>query len=450
MALAYGIDFGTTNSTICVADGLGNVRKLEIDPEADNPAVMRSVIYVSPNHRYLFGKPAVDAYLIDVAQNKATGKKSVFTGRYIKVGGDSTPNGVTKDKLIPEILEVDESANGRLFQALKSVLSRTSVDKIDVFGTSVKLDYLVGLFLLEMKQRADEIVGESVEHAMIGRPIQFVGENNDLAITRMKNAAQIAGFKEVQFDYEPVGAAFDYGVDVAHRQTALIFDFGGGTLDLSVIRFPERMILANVGLAIGGDHFNSEIFIEILGKYFGKHALYGFNQLPVPRHIFEELRNWYTISLLKTTGFKDSLDNFKFMNSDKKSIQALESLIFNNLGFSLYEEIDRVKKQLSIRDQETYELNAVDILINEIITKNQFEEIVMRDIESIEELLDQALQQAGIRNEDIDIVATTGGSSLIPIIQSLLIRRFGKESVRSKDAFTSVAAGLALRAKDVF
>lgn len=449
VAVAYGIDFGTTNSTICVVDGSG-VRKLGVDPEASNPAIMRSVMYVSPQKRYLFGKPAVDAYLIDVAQNKEIGKTSVFTGRQIKVGGVSTSSGVTPDRWVDEIIEVDVSANGRLFQGVKSILSRQSVEKVEVFGEDVEIVSLVGRFLAEMKQRADGLLGMEVERAVFGRPIEYVGGNNNLAVERMTKAAEMAGFKEVQFEYEPVGAALDYGVDITTEQMVLIFDFGGGTLDLSVIRFPAKEFLAHVGLAIGGDHFNSEFFLNKLARHFGKDSTYGFNRLPVPRWVYEQLKNWYMISLLKTETFKKSIDNFRFLNSQPGTIEALESLIFNNLGFTMYEEIDRVKVALSGKGEERYLLKAPAIEIEELIPRQDFEEIVLANMERVEDVIEVALRSAGIRTENVDVVATTGGSSLIPMVQLLLARKFGAEKVRSKDAFTSVAAGLAWRAREVF
>src|SRR5689334_21645255 len=107
--LAYGIDFGTTNSTISVVGKDGKPLELKIDPESANPTIMRSVIYVFPDGRFLFGKPAIDAYLIDVAQNKETQKKTVFTGNYVKVINTAT----LKAEIVPEIIEVSESQGGR-------------------------------------------------------------------------------------------------------------------------------------------------------------------------------------------------------------------------------------------------------------------------------------------------------------------------------------------------
>jgi molecular chaperone DnaK (HSP70) len=218
--LAYGIDFGTTNSTISVVDSIGKPQKLKIDPEAPNPAVMRSVIYVSPQMKFLFGKPAVDAYITDIALGKGSKKKIIETGRMIKLSSPASLGGFVPDKWVPEIIEVEESEGGRLLQALKSNLSSDLVSYINLFGNPKPLEWVVGQFLKEMKERADEILGKKIDKVILGRPVEYVGGNNALAIERMRKAAEIAGFKEVEFEFEPIGAAYDYGFDVKTEQTA--------------------------------------------------------------------------------------------------------------------------------------------------------------------------------------------------------------------------------------
>src|SRR5579859_6813066 len=199
-ACAYGIDFGTTNSTISVVGRLGKPLKLKIDPEAPNPAVMRSVMYVSPQMKFLFGKPAVDAYITDVALGKGSKKKIIETGRMIKLASPASAGGYVPEKWVPEVFEVEESEGGRLLQALKSNLSNELISSINLFGKSRPLEWVIGQFLKEMKERADEILGTKIDKVVLGRPVEYVGGNNALAVHRMKKAAGIAGFKEIEFE----------------------------------------------------------------------------------------------------------------------------------------------------------------------------------------------------------------------------------------------------------
>src|SRR5258708_31494421 len=168
--LAYGIDFGTTNSTISVVDPLGKPKTLNIDPSASNPAVMRSVIYVSPKMEFLFGKPAVDAYMTDVALGKGSKKKIIETGRMIKMAQPASASGFVPDKLVPEILEIEESEGGRLLQALKSNLSNEQISHINLFGQPKPIEWVIGQFLKEMKERADAIMGMKIDKVLLGRP----------------------------------------------------------------------------------------------------------------------------------------------------------------------------------------------------------------------------------------------------------------------------------------
>lgn len=437
--ISYGIDFGTTNSTVAYVNENNKVVRLPIDPEAEDPSVMRSVIYASPDGQFLFGKSAVTAYLESVAVNKETTKKTIFTGNYIDVIDD---NG--RKKTVEEIIDIDVFSGGRLLQSLKSALSNKVIKEINLFGKIYSIEEIVAMFLKELKVRADKIVGQNVTTAVIGRPVEYVGGDNILAIERMKTACKIAGFLKVSFEYEPVGAAFDYGVNVKEPQKVLVFDFGGGTLDLSVFKFPEKEVLANVGLAIGGDHFNSEIFMSKLSKYFGSEAVYGSSRLRLPAYVFNSLRNWYEISLLKTKQFTESIQDFKYLSSDLNALNRLNSLVVNNLGFTMYEEIERVKKILSNNNQELYKFNTKDINIQTEIKKEDFEDIIKYDLKDIKELINNALFTANLKSTDIDVVATTGGSSLIPVVVELLSTTFGKDKIKKSDAFTGVASGLAI------
>jgi hypothetical chaperone protein len=309
---------------------------------------------------------------------------------------------------------------------------------------------MIGMFLGEIKKRADEIVGEDVSSVVVGRPVEYVNGNNDFAVSRMKKALELAGFKKFEFEFEPIGAALDYGINIKEKQTAMVFDFGGGTLDITIFTLPEKKVLANVGLAIGGDHFNSQIFMEKISKHFGHDSLYGEKKLSLPNYIFDSLKNWYRISLLKTNEFAESLKDFRFMNNQPEKIRALESLILNNLGFALYEEIERTKKGISREDWEIYRFIGKNINIEETVSRREFEQIIYRDLEDIKATINEALSLAKLTARDVDFVATTGGSSLIPRIQKLLFDTFSKKKLISSDAFTSVASGLAIRAQEIF
>jgi len=207
--IAYGIDFGTTNTSIAVAYSDGKVSTLGIDKEARDPRVMRSIIYVSPEYRYLYGVEAVEKYLADVREGKERKKKRIFTGEYVSIGKYSHVGGFKGNEWEPQIIEVEVGGEGRLLQSLKTALSSKSLEELLVFEKRMKLTALIAKFLEEVKRRADRELGVEIKRAVLGRPVHWVGENDELAKERMEEAARDAGFEEIVFEFEQIGAAWD-------------------------------------------------------------------------------------------------------------------------------------------------------------------------------------------------------------------------------------------------
>jgi hypothetical chaperone protein len=446
-ALAYGIDFGTSNSTISVARNVG-IETLAIDGDATSPEIMRSILYFDPTeNKVFFGEDAIQGYLNDIALGRSSEKKQIFTGKYIKVDkpiiGDS---GYAGTEMIPEIIEIEIGDAGRLVQSVKSGLGVSYVKSLNIFDKVYKLEEVAGLLLKEIKERADRAVGEDVRSAVIGTPVNFVGGDNKLAISRLEKAAKIAGFKDVIFEYEPLGAARSYSINKSSEEVCLVFDFGGGTLDFSIVEFPGQKVLMNDGLPIGGDALDSSIFDEKLLKYFGGDAKFGDNNLPLPNSISSNLKHWYLISLLKTKVFLNTIEDLKAKCDKPETMDYLHSLVNYNLGFSLYEEIDRAKVSLSSIDTEKLHFSQKNIYVDDEFTRADFEKIISNDLNNIEIKINEMLRTVGLEEDDITTVITTGGSSLIPAVQSLLMRKFRSSKLDSENVFTSVSYGLAKKA----
>jgi hypothetical chaperone protein len=437
--ISYGIDFGTTNSTVAIIDSNKSLSILPIDQQSSSPTVMRSVIYADPDGSELFyGGQAIKQYLANVSTKHNTEYKNISSGRYIKALSSQGTY-----ELIPEITEIEVNPSGRLLQSLKSALSNQSISKVNLFGKIYPIEVLIGMFLREMKRKADLIVNEDVKSVVIGRPVEYVGSNNKLALSRMQKAAEFAGFTKVDFELEPIAAAYDYSESRHSDEIAVIFDFGGGTLDISAIKLPEKKILFNFGLKIGGDKFDAEIFADKLSPYFGSEVTYGMSKIQIPRHIYNSLESWYGISLLKTRDFMNQFEDYRFMCSDLKALYSLKSLVFDNLGFKLYEEIEKVKKILSTNNDSSIHFSENNINIHTNLNRGEFEQIIKNDLNEIDFTIDTSLDAMGLNPSDVDTIVTTGGSSLIPAIQKILRMKFANSRFISSNTFTSVAAGLA-------
>jgi hypothetical chaperone protein len=443
----YGLDFGTSNSSIAVQQH-GYVRALPVDPSSANPAVTSSVLFIDQGGKSFIGSEAIRLFV-----EKNTGRKIVRK----RVASGKTIDTVFGAELVQ--FDADVDLPGRFFQAIKSSLPNELFEGTDVFGSFRTIEALAAEILRQLKTRADEMLGKEVDSVVMGRPVFFSSDpkQDALAQRRLEEAARLAGFKEIRFLFEPIGAALAYEEELRGEELAFVFDFGGGTLDFSVIRLgpgriqqPDRMgdILAVGGITVGGNTFDEEIMEKQLMKYFGANysgATMTGVEIHLPYWILAQLRSWYTIPLL------NERDTLRFLNELKNAatrgrgdLQALLTLVEKNYGWGLFEEIERAKIALSSEYDIEISFHKENIEVDEFLTRRRFEGIISGHLHSISEGIDETLQQAGLAPGDVDVVIRTGGSSLIPAIQSLLEAKFGAQKVNRQDVFTSVVKGLAL------
>src|SRR3989344_1593857 len=168
---AYGIDFGTTNSSVAFyKDGKADV--LKIEPQSSDPYVLRSVLYIKPDSKILIGNDAINEYIQDIAKGEAKITKQIFTGRFIKkdkdILGDSGWRGT---EMVPELIKVEVGGEGRLMMSLKSAASSKMLTNMNIFGKFYSIEKLLSLILSEIKSRSDKITGENITNVVLGRPV---------------------------------------------------------------------------------------------------------------------------------------------------------------------------------------------------------------------------------------------------------------------------------------
>lgn len=474
----YGLDFGTTNSSLSTLIN-GESVLMPIDPHARNKGVARSALYFYPRklmisnkvtkeqresntfmqsqvwyegeERVTIGSQAVETYLNDNRSRHKGIKRKIYTGEYKTVILYTTPSGKVVTGEIPDYYEEIDFGTGRLFHALKTALKSPSYKGVRIFGKEYTLEEMIGIFVNNLKQAADAFNAEETKSVICGRPVSFsIDPAADKAAQgRLEKAIRAAGFDEVKFEFEPVAAAKYYLTRFPSQgKRVLVFDFGGGTFDTTIMEMEgekDFKILATDGVYIGGDLLNSDIFYHKLGKYFGTEVKFGEKQISMPGHIITGLRSWFGIPNLNNPddiGFLTGEVNYKC--TDPRAIEWLLHLIQKNLGFELYEAIEIAKVQLTYNDTARIVFNDDPIDIDVEITKDEFEEIIRSRVESVKKTVLNTLRKANMEDKDVDVVVRTGGSSLIPVIENMLIDIFGKEKVVEFDPFTSVAAGLAL------
>lgn len=446
--MRYGLDFGTSNCAIAI-QRQGRVELIPIDPAAPNANTVRTVLWLDRQGSASIGEAAVASF---VAGN---------VGRLI-VKSRVAYNQTIMTEFGEEYIQFDADTEipGRFFQAIKSVLADPDYAGTDVFGTPYTLESLVGAVLRLIKARGDAYLGQEVDGVVLGRPVRFSidDENDAMAEERLRLGAELAGFRDISFAYEPLGAAYHYESTLDREQLALVFDFGGGTLDLSLVRLgPSRRgradraddILAVAGVLLGGNTFNEDVMEKRLMRHFGQNATWVSargDRLPMPAYIYAQLRRWYTISLLHERDIMAFLRDMQRRVEEPRQIEALICLVSKNYGWDLFQMIEDAKCALSTARHTRLTFVQEAIAIMELLTRTAYETIIATHFPDIDQAIDRILADAGIQAADVDVVLRTGGTSLTPSIQALLERRFGPSAIREQDVFTSVVSGLAVAA----
>lgn len=469
----YGLDFGTTNSAIAVEDnGVGRV--LPIDTTAQDPRVVRTMLYFNRREiRYrekialskikmqifepgdfwyegdfhpLIGQAAVGQYLGE-NKNRTEGiKRTILTGRIIDTETLQEVKGGAG--AVREYFEEIDYGVGRLVQGIKTALKSPYFKGTTIFGQYFTLEDLIKTYVGEAKRKADEQVGEPINNLVVGRPVYFSPDpaKDKAAQDRLENALQQVGFSSIQFVFEPVAAAKQFiALSGKKAQLVFVFDFGGGTLDTAIVSAgKESKVLAADGVYIGGDLLNADILKAKLWPYFGSQNVWGDKRLPMPIHIYESLNSWFSIPNLNNPEMMDLFERLRYKNSNPYALDRFVHLIRANLGFDLYESIENAKKNLSFEDHSVITFKEGPIDINTEITRSEFEEIITPRVDEIRSVVLRTLKEAKVEPDQIDVVVRTGGSSLIPIFETMLVDIFGREKIHQFETFTSIAAGLAL------
>ena len=369
-----------------------------------------------------------------------------------------------KEQVVPTVgneaisLYVQNRMRGRFMKSIKKVLPNKSFIDTKIGSKSYRAEDLVALILINLKKQADDFIGENITTAVIGRPVVFDEnpEKDALAQERLSKAAQIAGFDSFFFQMEPIGAAFTYERQIEKQELVLVADFGGGTSDFSLMRLnPDAIhqadrqadMLAQGGIYIGGDSFDSDIMWHKGTPHFGRGVKEEFTPgkpLDLPLSYFHNICSWERMNFLDSLRMRISINkSYNFSGKDYR-VKNLQTLIEANLGYVLFKQIEKVKIDLTAIDNAILEFNEHEISINEPISIQDFEnEIIDKNLEKIEKYLQEFLSQNQINNKDIDVVFMTGGTSLVRPLRNIFVKRFGENNIKSGDNFNSVAMGLA-------
>lgn len=412
-ASAIGLDFGTTNSVVAVASSGGEPEMLTFGAAGE---VFRSAL--------CFWEDA---------------------GVQVEAGPWA----------IEEYLEYPEGS--RFLQSFKSVAASATFAHASVFGKRLRFEELGRLFLERLVAHSGGRLTEAPARVVVGRPVEYAGARPDPVLARERYDAMFKGFgTEVHYVYEPIGAAFSYARRLDAPATILVADFGGGTSDFSVVQVAAPgaarrcTALGHAGIGIAGDRFDYRIMDQLVLPLLGKGGSYrSFDKLlEIPGGYFADFGDWSRLALMRNRRTLEALHKLQRTASDPEAIGRMIAIIESEQGYRLYDAIGRVKRALSSETAAEFAFDGGGTMVRAEVQREEFEEWIAPDLARIEATVDRALAAGGVDEAGIDRVFLTGGSSLIPAVREIFVRRFGEARLSSGGELTSIAHGLAMVAEE--
>ena len=418
-----GIDFGTTNTVLALADAEGPAHLVQFaTPEGELFAFRSCLSFHAPAERpqdrqIAAGPWAIDAY-------------------------------------------VEAPAETRFIQSFKSFAAQSSFTETQIMGRRYRFEDLLSTFLLKVRDYAGAALAVLPERVIIGRPVIFAGNlpSEALALERYKVAFERMGVTEVLFAYEPVGAAFFFARELKQDATVLVGDFGGGTSDFSIIRFERpdgsgeirATPLGRAGVGVAGDAFDYRIIDSLVSPELGKGSDYtSFGKvLPVPNRYYAAFARWDQLAMMRASRDMREIRRLVRDAVEPDKIARLVETLDENYGYQLYRAVSQLKETLSTFEAAEFRFEAGSIRIVRDVKRAAFEGWIAPELAQIERAVDQALADANLTVDVIDRVFLTGGSSLVPAVRAIFHRRFDPARIETGAELESIASGLALMARE--
>ncbi len=408
----YAVDFGTSNSLLSHVSSDGKITAVPLDPNAG--LVLRSLLYTPVKNQWFFGTEAISEYVL-------------------------------------------HEGEGRFFRSIKKFLPEPGYTGTSVHNRNLNISEMVAVFLGEMRKRANAFTGENVEKLVLGRPALYSldKDHDQLAQDRMQKASELAGFKEVIFCPEPIAAGLDYQTGEKKEKVVLITDFGGGTSDFTLMKFhhgtySKEDILGLSGIFIAGDVLDGLMMRDFISPHFGSQFSYTLpgstNVLQFPRNLLKKICSPAHITHLRdkdTWEFLQHINKFGLSPLDQTRMKNLLTLVELQLGFPLFNEIEKVKVSLGKKESELFRYSFLDLAVEQMVEAKKYQESVTPTIDEVMATMMDVFTQSGLKVTDVDQVCLTGGTSQFPLIKDQLKAIFGPEKLIEHNIYQSVVNGLA-------
>ena len=372
MSKIIGIDLGTTNSVVAVMEGGEPV--VITNPEGSR--ITPSVVGFTKSGERLVGQVA-KRQAVTNPENTVFSIKRFMGRKHDEVSEEM--------KMVP--YTVVRASNGDV--------------RVKAGDKEYSPPEISAMILQKLKQAAEEYLGQSVAKAVITVPAYF----NDAQRQATKDAGQIAGLEVMRIVNEPTAAALAYGLDKKRDETIAVYDFGGGTFDISILEVGEGVVevkATNGDTHLGGDNLDQRVIDWIIGEFRKQEGI-------------DLGRDRMALQRLKEAAEKAKMELSSVMETDV------------NLPFITADQTGPKHLQLKL-------------------TRAKFEQLVEDLLQKTVGPTRQALSDAGLDASKIDEVVLVGGSTRIPRVQAIVKELFGREPHKGVNPDEVVAVGAAIQA----
>jgi len=371
MAKTIGIDLGTTNSVVAVMEG--GEPKIIVNEEGARTTP--SVVSFNQDGERVVGQVA-KRQAVTNPENTVMSIKRLMGRRHAELPED--------DKQLPYRL----------------VAGKDGMSEVEIRGKQYRPPEISAMVLKKLKKSAEAYLGEKVSAAVITVPAYF----NDAQRQATKDAGKIAGLEVKRIINEPTAAALAYGMDKNQDQKIAVFDFGGGTFDISILEVGDKVVevlSTNGDTHLGGDDLDA-ILMKHLAAEFKKDQ--GINVLS-DKMVMQRLKEAAEKAKVELSSTKETEINLPFLTADQSG-----------------------PKHMNLK-----------------MTRAKFEELAAPVIERTRNPVIKALDDAGLKPNEIDEVILVGGSTRIPSVQELVKELFGREPHRGVNPDEVVSLGAAVQ-----
>lgn len=422
-----GIDFGTSNCTA----GYLQQDEPTLWPLEDQSNYLSSALYIE--------KPPVD----DEDENKAISLNQLLREQHPVYLGQAAHQKYSQDPL-----------GGVFIRSPKSMLgSRLTAAQTQVY------EKVCALMLQHIRQKAG---GETLEYAVLGRPIHFQGidgaKGDDRAEAILRAAAASVGFKEIQFAYEPVAAAIEYERTLSSEQKVLVVDIGGGTSDISLVRLGPQLrqntsrtadLLGHSGRRIGGVDMDIKFAIYGLMPALGRGTL-ALSGRPLPSALFSDAVNIIDIQAQENFYQTATEKTIAALIADAQQpalVQRLQTMYRHHLSYYLVQQAEQAKIDLASVNTQQVSLARLEPDLAIDLSADALSQAIYVELNGIRKLVQDCLQNAGSVPDQIFL---TGGASAAAGVVGVLQQVLPDTPIMRGDRFGSVGKGLCSIAKQLY